>query len=294
MKIAFKVDVDTLEGTKKGALKLASLFKASDVDATFLFALGEDQMGRSIFRAFNKGFIAKCLKSNVAGNYPLKTLLRGTLLPSPVISEKCPQVLGEIYGAGFECGVHSWSHYKWQNRLPKMKRAEIEREFCAALNAVAQITGHKCVSCGSAGWQVSADYLALQDEFSMRYSSDSRGAFPFVPRFGGRVYNTIQIPSTLPTLDEFLCRNRLEDASDFYASEIAKRDFSVMTIHAELEGTAFFDWFEKFLERLKKTDAQFVRLRDYAETLDRSKLPVCDLQMSPFPERSGLLAVQKV
>ena len=61
MKLAFKIDVDTYQGTKIGVENFRRFFGAEGIRPTFLFSLGKDQMGRSIFRVFKKGFIRKCL-----------------------------------------------------------------------------------------------------------------------------------------------------------------------------------------------------------------------------------------
>ena len=57
MKLAFKVDVDTFDGTRVGVKNLSNLFCKYEIPATFFFSLGKDQMGRSIFRIFKRGFL---------------------------------------------------------------------------------------------------------------------------------------------------------------------------------------------------------------------------------------------
>ena len=294
MKLAFKIDVDTYEGTKVGVENFRRLFSAEGIRPTFLFSMGPDCTGRSIFRAFKKGFIRKCLKSNVAGNYGLKTLLYGTLLPAPVISKCCAGTIKAVAADGFECGVHSWNHYAWQNRLFKMTPDEVAAQFLNAYNALNSITGKKCTTCGCAGWQVSPAYLRVEDELGLDYASDVRGRSPFAAEMGGERFKTLQIPSTLYTLDEVLCEKPLSELSDYYVAEMAKNGgLSVMTIHAELEGRAYFDWFSDFVKRLKREGVEFVNLGDEARKLKAQQQPVCEIKMEEFYQRSGLIAVQK-
>ncbi len=89
MKLAVKVDIDTYRGTREGVPNLCKLFKKHDVPATLLFSMGPDNTGKALRRIFRKGFLKKCLRSNVAGNYGLKTLLYGTLLKAPRIGKLC-------------------------------------------------------------------------------------------------------------------------------------------------------------------------------------------------------------
>ncbi len=296
MKLAFKVDVDTYLGTKNGVPALRRIFNRHDVGASFFFSLGEDQMGRSIFRIFQKGFFKKCSKSGVLSNYPLRSLLSGTLLPSPLISNECAEEIKSVQRDGFECGVHCWNHYRWQNFLSKMSAEDVAKDVKNAFASLRDIIDGKIVSCASAGWQVSSDYLALEDAHQLLYASDCRGAFPFLPKFDGRIFKTPQIPTTLPTLDEILCEKNISDVADCYEAQILSSEMSVMTIHAELEGGVHRDWFENFLLRLKRKDVEFISLRDYAKAFTEggASLPVCEMSMSPFPNRGGFLAVQKV
>ena len=89
MKLAVKIDVDTYRGTRDGVLPLCKVLKKHGVPATFLFSFGPDNTGKALRRIFRKGFLKKCLRSNVAGNYGLKTLMYGTLLKAPRIAKLC-------------------------------------------------------------------------------------------------------------------------------------------------------------------------------------------------------------
>lgn len=74
-----------------------------------------------------------------------------------------------------------------------------------------------------------------------------------------------------------------------------EREYSVLTAHAELEGMAYLEWFDKFISEARGRGVEFYPLEARARELsaNRSQLPVCEIEMSPFPGRSGLLAVQK-
>ena len=133
MKIAIKIDVDTYRGTREGVPALAALFKKHSVPATFLFSFGPDNTGKALRRIFRKGFLKKCLRSNVAGNYGIKTLLYGTLLPAPKIARLCADTMRAVANDGFECGIHCWDHFKWQDYLFTMRDTEVAAEFSNAL-----------------------------------------------------------------------------------------------------------------------------------------------------------------
>lgn len=291
-KLAIKIDVDTYRGTKEGNPKLAQILSEAEAPALFLFSLGPDNTGKALRRIFTKGFVKKCLRSNVAGNYGLKTLMYGTLLPAPNIGKKCKVQMQAIRKMGFECGIHSWNHFKWQDYLFKMSKAEIAEEFGKAREAFREIFGFEANCCGAAGWQCSPLSLEVQDEANLKFCSDTRNGEPFIPQMGGKVFKTLQIPSTMLTLDEMLGRFSLEEILRKNLDEASSEGMHLMTIHSELEGMAYAEYFEKFLKAAKEREVEFVSLNAYADELlkDREKLPVKEVKLLPFEGRSALLA----
>src|SRR5436190_496034 len=73
MKLALKVDVDTLRGTREGVPSLIELFHKHGVYATFLFSLGPDHTGRAIKRVFRRGFMGKVQRTSVVKHYGART-----------------------------------------------------------------------------------------------------------------------------------------------------------------------------------------------------------------------------
>lgn len=293
-KLAIKVDVDTYRGTRDGILPLCAKLQNAGCPALFLFSFGPDNTGKALRRIFRPGFVKKCLRSNVAGNYGLKTLMYGTILPAPKIAKKCADAMRETQRLGFECGIHSWDHFKWQDYLFKMPKDEIYSEFKKAYDAFAEVFGYPALSCGAPGWQCSPDSLEVQDSFGLKFASDVRGKFPFMPKMGGRSFKTLQIPSTLPTLDEMLGTVSIEKIAEAYLRQIERDGRHVMTIHSELEGNAYADYFGEFLKEAKRRGVEFFSLNSYADSLLASpeKIAEAEIKMLPFPGRSGNLAVQ--
>lgn len=294
MKLAIKIDIDTFLGTRDGIGGLSESLLKHDVPATFLFSFGPDNTGKAIGRVFKKGFLKKCLRSNVAGNYGLKTLMYGTLLPAPIISKKCAEQIRLTKEKGFECGVHSWDHFKWQDHLLSMRPTEVEAEFLKASAEFEKIMGSAPETCGAPGWQISPEALKIEDSQNLLYASDTRGVSPFFPRMDGKIFKTLQIPTTLPTLDEMLGKTPLDKIAKIYFEDIQKAEYSVMTIHSELEGMKYLKWFDSFLEDAKKLGVEFFSLKERAKEILKNpeSVPVCDIKMLPFSGRYGNLAQQ--
>jgi peptidoglycan/xylan/chitin deacetylase (PgdA/CDA1 family) len=295
--LAIKIDVDTDRGTRLGVPNLVSLFDEFGVRATFLFSLGPDNTGRAIKRIFRPGFLSKVSRTSVISTYGIRTLLNGVLLPGPHVGRRNEDVMRLASGKGHEVGIHCYDHIRWQDGLVNMSRDEVDEEFGRARREFERIFDKPAKTAGAAGWQANGLSLAAYDDAGLLYASDVRGTHPFFPRVGAIVYKTLQIPTTLPTLDELLGRPAYPEDRivGHYLSLLRYDKLNVLTIHAEVEGMKQIGLFRAFLEALKENRVRVVRLDEPAKDLLRnpSSIPVCDLVNGSIDGRSGTLAVQE-
>ena len=295
-RIALKIDVDTYRGTREGAVRLAQLLERLGVKATFLFSLGPDHTGRAIKRAFRRGFLGKVKRTSVLEHYGLKTLMYGVLLPGPHIGRRCAEEMRDIARRGFEVGVHTWDHVRWQDAVSGASEEWTRRELTRSRDQFAEVFGHFPLVHGAAGWQMNKYVPRLQRELGFRYASDTRGVAPFFPQLEGGVGEVPQLPTTLPTLDELIGRTDLP-AADPVANLLALtaahagRD-QVFTLHAELEGGAYLGSFERLLRAWLKRGFELADLGTYAAGLDLARLPQGRIIDGAVAGRSGTLAVQ--
>jgi peptidoglycan/xylan/chitin deacetylase (PgdA/CDA1 family) len=297
-KLALKIDVDTERGTRVGVPNLLEDLRAIGAPACFLFSLGPDNTGRAITRVFRPGFFSKVSRTNVVQLYGVRTLLNGTLLPAPHIGKRHGPRMKAIADAGYEVGIHCHDHYRWQDYVLKMPLPEVREEFAKARAEFTRIFGVSAATAGAAGWQANANSLQVYDEAKLLYASDTRGTFPFFPRVGERVFETLQIPSTLPTFDELLGRPEFPDdkIAAHYVSLLSADRPNVFTLHAEIEGMGKRGLFRQFLRAMVEAGVEFVRTDDLARDLlaHRETIPVCEMIMAPIDGRSGLVATQDI
>ncbi|HKT71644.1 MAG TPA: polysaccharide deacetylase family protein [Steroidobacteraceae bacterium] len=294
--VALKIDVDTDRGTLEGVPRLADLFERLNVRATFLFSLGPDQTGRAIKRAFRRGFMGKVRRTSVLQHYGLKTLLYGTVLPGPHIGRRRAALMRDIERRGFEVGVHTYNHVKWQDNVATAAEDWTRRELTLARDQFVEIFGHAPVMHGAAGWQVNRYVPALEQELGFRYASDARGTCPFIPVVNGREIAIPQLPTTLPTLDELMGREDITPADPVehllaLVGRAPETD-QVYTLHAELEGGHFLGSFERLLRGWQADGARLIDMAAYASVLDPSRLPRCEMTAGTVEGRSGTLAHQ--
>lgn len=294
--VALKVDVDTYAGTREGVPRLLDILDRYGIKATFYLSMGPDNSGKAIRRIFTRrGFLKKMLRTNAPSTYGIKTLIYGTLLPAPKIAESLPSIMKKVPLEGHEVGVHAWDHVDWHDNLPRMTEETISDVLGRAQDKFLEVFGRDATTTAAPGWMVTSHSLSVQDGMGLRYCSDARGEYPFFPIMDGRQFETLQIPTTLPTMDELLGMEGINESSvnDYYVCRI-RPGLNVHTIHAEMEGMRLAGTFSELLRRLVESGVRFVTLGDAAEEALHGSPPACRLAMEEISGRAGLVAVQKV
>ena len=292
MQLAIRVDVDTRLGLREGVPRLLDLFRRNSVRASFFVSFGPDNSGRALRRVFQPGFLLKMWRTNPFRLYGIRTLLSGTLLPSAPIGEGASEILRAITNEGHELGIHGYDHVRWQDCLEKMGERGIASELDASVAAYETLLGARPMSSAAPGWRCTPSSLAVQEKFQFLYASDVRGAFPFFPVHDGQAFKTLQIPTTLPTMDELIGREK--DINVFLLSSL-KEGLNVHTIHAEVEGRPHLSLFEQFLNKVCGHNVEMVTLHEVAQrTLQRGleKVPRLPVTKGNVPGRSGWIACQ--
>ena len=295
IRLALKIDVDTDRGTRIGVPNLMADCLEFEAPACFLFSLGPDQTGRAITRIFRPGFFKKVSRTSVVQLYGVRTLLNGTLLPAPHIGRRNAGAMRAVRDAGFEVGIHCHNHYRWQDYVNRMSLAAVREEFTAARAEFLRIFSTEARAAGAPGWQSNARSREVYDEADLLYASDTRNGRPFFPRIDGRVFSTLEIPGTLPTLDELLGRPEYPDERivAHYLSLLREDCVNVFTLHAEIEGLGRRGLFRELLRAWTERGVEFVRLDAYAQELlaNRAAIPVRDQVYAAIDGRSGGVAV---
>jgi len=311
--LVLKIDVDTYRGTREGVGHLVRMIGARQGRATFLFSLGPDHTGWALRRALRPGFFSKVSRTSVVEHYGLKTLMYGTLLPGPDIGKDCAAEMRAVRDAGFECGIHTWDHVLWQDNVARRGADWTVKMMRKAAARYAQVFGVAPRTHGAAGWQMNGAAFIEHDTAGYAYASDGRcvlkenGALanpadgPHRLSVAGKALKCIQMPTTLPTLDEVLgCEI---DGSTITAANIAAfllrltegatRDH-VYTLHAELEGQKLAPIFEQLLAGWQAQGYQLASMADYHAKLAAvaDTLPLCPMTWGELPGRSGQLMVQ--
>ena len=179
MKLALKIDVDTFRGTREGVPRLVEMLQRHEAGATFLFSLGPDHTGRAIKRALRPGFMQKVGRTSVVSHYGIRTLLYGTLLPGPDIGKRCAKILTKVRDDGFEVGIHTWDHVKWQDGVADADAKWTTWQMSLAAARFLEVFGETATVHGAAGWQQVAHVSApgqWSDDADQRVQLDETGS----------------------------------------------------------------------------------------------------------------------
>ena len=289
--VALRVDVDTHRGLHEGVPRLLELFRQERLAASFFVTMGLDRSGMALRRAWRPSFLAKMWRTRALSLYGLSTLLSGTVLPARPVGAGAPALLRQIAGEGHEVAPHGFDHVGWQDRVHRMSGDRVREDLAAAARAFESTFGSPPQASAAPGWRTTPAALVIQDDFAYAYASDVRGEAPFRPLVGAEALKTIQIPTTMPTVDELV--GRTGDLPGALARSL-RPGLNVFTLHAEVEGGPWLGVLRDFLAEARRGGAAFVRLRDAAEaariTADaRPPVPVVRVTV---PGRSGWVAAE--
>lgn len=264
--IVLKVDVDTKVGLVDGVPRLMDIMHRLGVRASYFISMGPDNSGRALRRVFRPGFLGKQLKSGAAGAYGPVTMLYGLALPGPVIAKAAPELFSALTARGHEVGLHGWDHVFWHDRARTLERERVRSHLGQAWRLFKEITGTQPYTWASPGWQVSTEALLAFEEMGLTHISCGRGLSPFRPVVRGRTLSMIEIPTTMPTVDEVLGRDGVDvgNVGAWMADQVKPGRLNVFTMHGEVEGRALAPAFELMVRILLDRGVRFDRLCDAA------------------------------
>jgi undecaprenyl phosphate-alpha-L-ara4FN deformylase len=291
IQLGLKVDVCTYAGLRHGVPALLRLFDALQVRASFFVACGPDHSGRALRRVFRRGFLSKMLRTQAVATYGWRTVLYGTLLPGPQIARSFPSLLRNLIAAGHEVAMHGYDHVYWQDGVQRLSEAEVRAELERGRAVFGELLGEAPRAFGAPGWQCTPATFAAEDTLGLVYHSDTRGMSPFLPEMGGRRFSTVDIPTTLLTLDETYGRigTQARVLTAYYRQRL-RPGLNVYTAHAEMEGRAQLPILQDFLESVRD-EVAVSRLIDIARVL--APPPVACVSAAPIEGRHGLVAWQE-
>ena len=287
--LALRVDVDTLEGSLNGIPKLLKLFDRHRVRASFYFSFGPDNSGKAVRRIFRPGFLSKMRRTGAGRLYSIKTMLYGTLLPAPIIYTRARAEMRAVQAMGHEVGIHAWDHVQYHDLLDKKPRHWLQEWHQRAHGAFEDVFGSTARASVSPAWRSNDNTLEIQEQYHLNYAGDCRGTEAFYPMVGGKTLSTLQVPTTLPTLDEMLGWNGWgsQEALSFILGQVREGALNVYALHTEVEGGPYLDAFSFFLDSLKDAQIQTKTVAELVPGLKAATPPARSMTRRELDGRAG-------
>lgn len=285
MKLALKIDVQTLRGARHGVPRLVELLQRHNITASFFFCVGPDHSGRMVKRL---------LRGNLLKYYGLPSLFYGTLLPGPDIGKQCGDIMRKARAAGFEVGLQAYDAAAWSNKAAQSEAGWSEKQMRLGRERFAEIFGDPPAAHAAAGWQMNLYAYRLTQRLGFAYCSDTRGRCPFIPIYRGEIIACPQLPTTLPTLDEAIKSAGVGAAADHVLNLSTNPPATghLYTLRAELEGMTLAPLFERLLKGWRAQGYELVATRDLYASLETRKLPRHEVALGKLPGASETLMLQ--
>ncbi len=291
--LGLRIDVDTYVGALKGLPHLLSRLRQEGSKASLFLPGGPDRTVQALHRVVTQpGYVKKLWRTGavrVYGPSALATALRYRHRAIVDVGE--PLLRARLDGHEFV--AHGFTHTVWHNQLHQMAPNVVDAHVRQSVDALTAVLGHPPAGFGGPGWQASFASLHALDRLGLTLGGDTRGTRPFLPVMHGYRFTTPQVPTTLPSLDEFahgLPPSR-QDISALF-TQILNQEFPVYAAHAELEGRFYRDFFDELLSFCWREQIPMVPVGEILAAARVQGLPSCDVIQAPVAHRPGLVATQ--
>ena len=126
-----------------------------------------------------------------------------------------------------------------------MDEGSIALELEKGISGFEKIFSSRPVSFAAPGWRYNERASKATDAKGFLYTSNTRGSSPYIPTFGSWESKTLEIPTTLPTLDELrlpATDSAIDGTLGVYRKRLNAAGLNVYTMHAEIEGRLCLDF----------------------------------------------------
>ncbi|WP_348944515.1 hypothetical protein ABHF33_13985 [Chitinibacter sp. FCG-7] len=291
--IALKIDVDNTQAMQTGLPAIVDILRARNVGATFFWSLGLEKNGRFLMPAYGLRRMPGMSNLPLKHRFGFAPLLLGSLRPAKSLAKQAAAVLSELSDAQFEHAVRPACRHLWQARISEQSAEETREQYQQTLQAFERLTEKKPIAHAAHGWQMNRAAFRLSQLNQLSFASDCRGFSPFWPVVEGEYVRCLQIPVTLPMLEELLPLQSADEAvqSLLQTTAAATTDLHVFNIAADFD-VQYSEQLAALLDGWIAQGYQLVSLGGLKNSLDLQAVPYHHVGQAQVSGRVGLLSVQ--
>ncbi len=260
---------------------------------TPLLALKIDVPGTRAAKALPA--LADLLRRHQAGASFAVSLGPG-FLPGTAISRNHSDILCRLRDEGFEIGIHGWSNSEWLQRIEQADAAWSKVQVEKAITAFQKILGLSPRFHAAPGWRTNRHALRLTQRLGFSHACDTRGRYPFVPVWNGEIVRCMQLPTTLPTLDELAGKTKPDPqalCSQLLAlTAEAPQTGHVFSLTAGPDIIKHSESFEALLTGWREQGYELTSIQALVSRCEIDKLPRHKIVVGKVDGRTGSLLLQ--
>jgi peptidoglycan/xylan/chitin deacetylase (PgdA/CDA1 family) len=269
MRVALKIDVLSLPGARRGLPAVLRLLDTYQVRASFAIATGTEGGG-----------------------------WLGMLGAGTTIERQATAQLRAALAAGHEVGFAAHQPCRWIRRAAHAGAGWTRKSFNCGVARLSELLGQPPAFGAAPGWQLNPTLLQLEQAQQWRWCSDTRGRYPYLPLLQGVRCDCVQIPTTLPTVDEALASGAAtaETVHEYLYAESRhlRPSGHVFSADAERAGLDWLPVLEKLIVMWRGQDGALRPLGKLYTELDPGQLAVHQIGWGEVPGRRGHVAMQSL
>ncbi len=291
--IALKIDVDSLSAIELGVPRLSQLLSARECGATFFWSLGNEKNGTFLWPARGlrrfQGAGVQALKAR----FGWKALLRGSFSPSPSLKKSALCAMQALQSSSFEHGLRPTQNYEWQRTIAHWTPTEAASVLQRDIAVFSRLTGQMPVAFSAKSWQGHRGVYRAEQQAQFAFSSDTRGNSPYFPVSNAEVSRCMQLPVTLPMLEEISPFSGADRVDAILALTSQESTFGhVYNAAADFDGVQAADDFARLLDGWLAQGYQVVSLGELSRQIKIADVAYHEVEYLPCEGRHGLLATQ--
>ncbi|WP_027469362.1 hypothetical protein [Deefgea rivuli] len=289
--IALKIDVDNLAAIELGVPRLQQILLERQCGASFFWSLGREKNGICMLPARGLRRFSGAGQLALRARFGAKALCRGSLWPAASLSKLALLALKDL--PQFEHGLRPAQNYQWQQRIVTLPADETSCLISEDLAQFTRLTGSVPVAFSAKSWQANRAVYRSEQLSGWSFASDTRGISPFWPVVNAEVSRCMQLPVTLPMLEEILPYSGLDRVDAILAKTLNEMPFGhVYNAAADFEGVQASDDFARLLDGWLAQGYQIVALGELYRHIDATAIAYHEVEYQPHEGRVGLLATQ--